>query len=169
MSSVQSASAYFCPSCKAPIPSNHRRKTCPKCYSVLADQVLDRIRSEQPRIVEATPMRRVGWVLLFAGLALTGGAGIVYLDFDGKSSRQSVNAALAYGTGGYGRDSALADRLRGQRDGTIPWIVAGGLVSLVGAGLVVAGVSSAPQRKCPRCAELVLLEANKCRHCREDI
>lgn len=168
---IQSSSPYFCPACNAVIPSKHSGQACPRCRAELSGEVLERLRAEGMSASAyksmSSPVRRVGWILLLAGLVLAGGAGSVYIDLGAKASRQSISAALAYGTGGFGLAAERSRELREKRDGIIPWIVVGGLLSIVGTGLAVAGGSAVSRRKCPKCAELVLAEAIKCKHCGE--
>jgi hypothetical protein len=56
--------------------------------------------------------------------------------------------------------------------GTWGWFFAGflfGPIALFAVGFMPAAIAGAMQRKCPACAELILREAKRCKHCGAEV
>lgn len=158
---------YQCPKCWAPIPSNRSQANCPSCYSMLSQEARSMINSCR-QVVQASPIRRVGWVFAIIGILGAAGLGLAYAEYDKSAGRNSVNGTLEFGTYRGGEYLMAARNARGKRDATIPWLIGSGVVSMVGIGLIFAGGSPVVRKKCGKCAELVMAEAVVCKHCGEN-
>lgn len=167
MSRSEHENPYQCASCGAPIPSNTGRAHCPKCGA----QLLQRALGSNTGFVQSqqSPTRRLGFAVLAVGLVVSGGAGLTYRKLDRATVQQNIAATLRLGSSGFERHSQSAKATGDKRDATVPWMIGGGAVCLLGLGMIAAGGGAVRKKKCPKCAELVMAEATICKHCRIDL
>lgn len=116
--------------------------------------------------------RSFGLVIFLIGLAVAVGAAINWKRLEDVQIEVAYDAAMAYTGFANSEFSRLSEKgtgLRKEQKQMIPWIIGGSILGLVGLGMILSSKGQPASRRCPHCAESVLVEAVICKHCHREL